>query len=100
VALVAAAVLAAGEREASTRNFAPLVQPADQPAIERVAATLLLAEALVRYGGADLDRAWPERRDGQVHVPAQLSDSWPLEAPTRRAERAFGLKLSLGAATG
>jgi exopolyphosphatase/pppGpp-phosphohydrolase len=97
LAFVAAGLLAAGEREASTRNYAPLLGAADQPAVEQLAATLALTEALVRYGQADLERVGVERRNGAVSVATPLIDQWPVEAPLKRAERAFGLRLSLAA---
>ena len=92
-ALVAAVLLAAGEREATVKAFAPLVTPADQAAIEQVAATLVLTEAVTRYASAGLDDLWPERRDGTLHIDTQFLDTWPLEAPAKRAERAFGVTI-------
>jgi exopolyphosphatase / guanosine-5'-triphosphate,3'-diphosphate pyrophosphatase len=95
LALVAAVLLAAGEREASTKAFAPLLGPNDQLVVERAAATVVLTEALVRYGSSDFDPTWPERRNGHVALAVPVLDNWPLEAPMRRAERAFGLTFSL-----
>lgn len=98
IALVAAILLAAGEREANTKPYAPLLSTTDQLSVERAAAALVLTEALVRYGTSDFDRTWPERRDGHVALAIPVLDTWPLEAPVRRAERAFGLSFSFGAA--
>jgi exopolyphosphatase / guanosine-5'-triphosphate,3'-diphosphate pyrophosphatase len=92
-ALVAAVLLAAGEREATVKGFAPLVGPADQTAIEQVAATLVLTEAVARYAAAGLDDVWPERRDGTLHIDTDFVDAWPLDAPAKRAERAFGVTI-------
>ncbi len=97
LALIAAAVLAVGEREASVKGYAPLLGAADQPVVEQIAAAVGLADALVRYGSADVDNALPERNNGQVTLATSVLDAWPLEAPTSRAERAFGLSLKLGA---
>jgi exopolyphosphatase/guanosine-5'-triphosphate,3'-diphosphate pyrophosphatase len=95
LALVSAVLLAAGEREASTRGFAPLLGPSDQVTVERAAATVALTEALVRYGSSEFDPTWPQRRNGHVALAVSVLDSWPLEAPIRRAQRAFGLTFSL-----
>jgi exopolyphosphatase/guanosine-5'-triphosphate,3'-diphosphate pyrophosphatase len=97
LALISAAMLAIGEREASVKAYAPLLSPADQPVVEQIAAAVGLADALVRYGSADGDNALPERRNGHVSLATSVVDAWPLEAPTSRAERAFGLTLELGA---
>ena len=99
LALISAAVLAVGEREASVKGYAPLLGVADQLVVEQIAAAVGLADALVRYGSADVDNALPERRNGRVSLAAAVVDAWPLEAPTSRAERAFGLSLELGATT-
>jgi len=97
LALISASVLAVGEREATVKAYAPLLSPADQPVVEQIAAAVGLADALVRYGSADGDNALLERRDGHVSLATSVVDAWPLEAPTSRAERAFGLTLELGA---
>jgi hypothetical protein len=73
--------------------------PADQPVVEQLAAAVGLADAVMRYAGAEIDDVFPERTNGRVALAATLVDAWPLEAPTRRAERAFGLNLELGAAS-
>ena len=98
VALVAAAVLGVGEREASVKGYGPLLGPADQPVIEQLAAAVGLADALVRYGSAGIEHVFPERSNGHVTLATSVVDAWALEAPTGRAERAFGLSLELGAA--
>jgi exopolyphosphatase/pppGpp-phosphohydrolase len=98
LALIAAAILAVGEREASVKGYAPLLGAADQPVVEQIAAAVGLTDALVRYGSADVDNALPQRSNGRVALGASVLDTWPLQAPTRRAERAFGLSLDLGAA--
>ena len=63
------------------------------------AAAVGLADALVRYGSADLDATSFERSNGRVALVTPVVDAWPLEAPTRRAERAFGLSLDVGTVT-
>ena len=95
LALVSAILLAAGEREASTKGYAPLLGPNDQVGVEQAAATIVLTEALVRYGTSELAASWPERRNGQVALAVPVVDRWPLEAPIERAERAFGVSFSL-----
>ena len=65
--------------------------------MEQIAAAVGLADALVRYGSADLDATSFERSNGHVALVTPVVDAWPLEAPTRRAERAFGLSLEVGA---
>jgi exopolyphosphatase/guanosine-5'-triphosphate,3'-diphosphate pyrophosphatase len=97
LALIASAILAVGEREASVKAWAPLLGAVDQPVVEQIAAAVGLADALVRYGSADLDATSFERSDGHVALVAPVVDAWPLEAPTQRAERAFGLRLEVGA---
>jgi exopolyphosphatase/guanosine-5'-triphosphate,3'-diphosphate pyrophosphatase len=97
LALTAAAVLAVGEREATIRGYAPLLGPADLAVVEKIAAAVGLSDALVRYGSADVDDARPERTNSYVALAAPVVDAWPLEAPTRRAERAFGVTLNFGA---
>ena len=99
LALVAAAVLAVGERDASVKAWAPLLGTADQPVVEQIAAAVGLVDALVRYGSADLDATSFERSNGHVALVTPVVDAWPLEAPTRRAERAFGLSLDIGTIT-
>ncbi len=99
LALIAAALLAVGEREASVKSFAPLLASADQQVVEQIASGVGLADALVRYGSGDVDNALPERSNGHVALAASVVDAWPLEAPTRRAERAFGVSFELGAYT-
>jgi exopolyphosphatase/guanosine-5'-triphosphate,3'-diphosphate pyrophosphatase len=96
LALIAAAVLAVGEREASVKSYAPLLGPPDLRVVEQIAAAVGLADALVRYGSADIDNALPERRNGRVALVTPVVDAWPLEAPTTRAERAFGVGLDVG----
>jgi exopolyphosphatase/guanosine-5'-triphosphate,3'-diphosphate pyrophosphatase len=96
LALIAAAVTGVGDREASVKAWAPLLATVDQPVVEQIAAAIALADALVRYGSADLDAASFERRNGHVALATPVIDAWPLEAPTRRAERAFGLNLDVG----
>jgi exopolyphosphatase/pppGpp-phosphohydrolase len=96
LALIAAAVLAVGERDASVKAYAPLLSVADQPVVEQIAAAVGLADALVRYCSADLDHALPERSNGRVTLATPVVDAWPLEAPTTRVERAFGVTLNIG----
>jgi exopolyphosphatase/pppGpp-phosphohydrolase len=79
LALIAASVLAVGEREANVKNFAPLLGPADQVVVEQIAAVVALADALTRYGTPPVD-------------------PWPVEPPARRAERAFGFNFELAGA--
>jgi exopolyphosphatase/guanosine-5'-triphosphate,3'-diphosphate pyrophosphatase len=76
LALIAAALLAVGEREASVKNFAPLLGSADQVVVEQIAAAVGLADALERYGSPPVD-------------------PWPVDPPARRAERAFGSSFDL-----
>jgi exopolyphosphatase/guanosine-5'-triphosphate,3'-diphosphate pyrophosphatase len=97
LALIASAVSAVGDREASVKAWAPLLGAVDQPVVEQIAAAVALADALVRYGSADLDATSFERRNGHVALVTPVVDGWLLEAPTRRAERAFGLSLRVGA---
>jgi exopolyphosphatase/guanosine-5'-triphosphate,3'-diphosphate pyrophosphatase len=99
LALIAAAVLAVGEREASVKASAPLLGAADQPVVEQIAAAIGLADALVRYCSADVEHVIPERNNGHVSLATSVVDAWPLEAPTARAERAFGLGFEVGTAT-
>jgi exopolyphosphatase/guanosine-5'-triphosphate,3'-diphosphate pyrophosphatase len=98
LALVSAAVMAVGEREASVKDFAPLLSTADVPVLEQLAAAVGLADALVRYGSADTLDVPLERTNGTVALAARVMDAWPLDAPARRAERAFGLRFELGTA--
>jgi exopolyphosphatase/pppGpp-phosphohydrolase len=100
VALIAAALYAVGEREATIKGYAPLLRLADQPIVEQIAAGVALADALVRYGSADPERASLERSNGHVVLAATVVDTWPLEAPARRAERAFGVSFKLGETIG
>ena len=97
LALIAAAVLAVGEREASVKAFAPLLGAGDLPIVEQVGAALSLADGLLRYGSATLTSTRFERSNGHVALAASVVDAWPLETPARRVERAFGVKLDLGA---
>jgi exopolyphosphatase/guanosine-5'-triphosphate,3'-diphosphate pyrophosphatase len=100
VALVSAALLAVGEREASVKGYAPLLATSDMPVVEQIAAAVGLAEALVRYGSGDVDHATAERSNGHVAVDTPLVDAWPLDPPARRAERAFGIRLEFTAGAG
>jgi exopolyphosphatase/guanosine-5'-triphosphate,3'-diphosphate pyrophosphatase len=93
LALIAAAIFAVGEREASVKTFAPLLAATDQPMVEQLSAGIALADALVRYGSVDPETISLERRNSHVVVAAPVVDAWPLEAPTRRAERAFGTSI-------
>jgi hypothetical protein len=94
---VAAAVMAVGEREATVKGWAPLLGAADQPIVEQIAAAVALADAVVRYGSADLDADTPiYRTNGHIELATSVIDAWPLESPIRRAERAFGLSLVVG----
>ena len=95
LALMAAALYAVGEREASVKAYAPLLWPADQPVVEQIAAGIALADALVRYGSAPAEAVSVERTNGRVRLATTVLDAWPIEAPTRRAERAFGISLEL-----
>ncbi len=97
MALVSAALLAIGERESSVKAYAPLLSTTDVAVIEQVASAVGLAEALVRYGLSDVEHAGAERSNGHVALDASVVDPWPLEPPTRRAERAFGVRVELGA---
>jgi exopolyphosphatase / guanosine-5'-triphosphate,3'-diphosphate pyrophosphatase len=90
LALIAAAIYSVGEREASVKPYAPLLTAADQTIVEQMSATVALADALVRYGSVDPERIALERRNSHVVLATSVVDAWPLEAPTRRAERAFG----------
>jgi exopolyphosphatase/guanosine-5'-triphosphate,3'-diphosphate pyrophosphatase len=97
LALIAAAILAAGEREATVKGYAPLLGPDDTRLVEQVTACVVLADALVRYGSADIDTTQPVRDNGRVELAASVVDAWPLDAPKRRAERAFGVSFAVGA---
>jgi exopolyphosphatase/guanosine-5'-triphosphate,3'-diphosphate pyrophosphatase len=90
LALTAAALYAVGEREATVKSYAPLLSAADQPVVEQIAAGVALADALVRYGSDDPETISLERTNSHVVLAAPVMDEWPLEAPTRRAEQAFG----------
>ena len=93
LALIAAAIYAVGEREASVKPYAPLLSPADQAIVEQISAAVALADALVRYGSVDPETIALERRNSHVVLASPVLDAWPLEAPTRRAERAFGASI-------
>ena len=97
LAMIAAAAYAVGEREASIKGYAPLLRLPDQPIVEQIAAGVALADGLVRYGSADPEAASLERSNDHVVLASQVVDTWPLEPHARRAERAFGVSLKLGA---
>lgn len=90
LALIAASIYAVGEREATVKPYAPLLGPNDLATVEQIAAGVALADALVRYGSVDPETISLERSNGHVVLATRVLDAWPLEAPTRRAERAFG----------
>jgi exopolyphosphatase/guanosine-5'-triphosphate,3'-diphosphate pyrophosphatase len=94
LALVAASIYAVGEREATVKGFAPLLSQADVAVVEQIASGVALADALVRYGSVDPESIALERRNSHVVLAASVVDSWPLEAPIRRAERAFGASIT------
>jgi len=94
LALIAAALYAVGEREATVKGYAPLLGAADQPTVEQIAAGVALADALVRYGSVDPETISLERSNSHMVLAAPVLDEWPLEAPTRRAEQAFGATIS------
>jgi exopolyphosphatase/guanosine-5'-triphosphate,3'-diphosphate pyrophosphatase len=101
LALIAAAIYAVGEHEATVKPYMPLLGPADQPIVEKIAAGVALADALVLYGSVDPETIDLERSNGHVVLATPVLDSWPLEAPTRRAERAFGASITrLGESVG
>ena len=95
LALGSAAVLAVGEREASVKSYGPVLSTSDAPEVERIAAILGLADALVRYRSATGEQADPQRRNGTLTLAAPLIDTWPVETSTRRLERAFGVTVAL-----
>lgn len=95
LALGSAAVLAIGERDASTKGYNPVLAQSDAPETERIAAIIGLADALVRYRSATGEIPDPQRRNGALTLAAPLLDTWPLETATRRLERAFGVAVSL-----
>lgn len=97
LALAAAALHSVGESEASVRAFGPVLTQADTAHVERIAAAVALADALVRYRNPDSDDSWPRRHNGTVALAAPLAELWPLETPRRRAERAFGLDITFAA---
>jgi exopolyphosphatase/guanosine-5'-triphosphate,3'-diphosphate pyrophosphatase len=99
LALIGAAAYAVGEREATVKGYAPLVAPGEQPLVEQLAAAVGLADAVMRYAGPEVDDGFAQRRDGKVALAAPVVDTWPLESPIQRAERAFGLSLSIGDGT-
>jgi exopolyphosphatase / guanosine-5'-triphosphate,3'-diphosphate pyrophosphatase len=90
LALIAASIYAVGEREPVVKPYAPLLGSHDQTTVEQIAAGVGLADALVRYGSVDPERIGLERSNDHVVLATRVLDAWPLEAPTRRAERAFG----------
>jgi exopolyphosphatase/guanosine-5'-triphosphate,3'-diphosphate pyrophosphatase len=93
LALIAASINAVGERDATVKGYGPLLTSADQPTVEQIAAGVALSDALVRYGSVDPETISFERRNSHVVLGTSLVDAWPLEAPTRRAERAFGTSI-------
>jgi exopolyphosphatase/pppGpp-phosphohydrolase len=93
VALISAGLMAIGERDASVKGYAPLLSTSDVARVEQIAAAVGLAEALARYGSGDVEHARAERNNGFVAVDMPVVDSWPLDPPARRAERAFGIRL-------
>jgi exopolyphosphatase/guanosine-5'-triphosphate,3'-diphosphate pyrophosphatase len=93
LALIAAAMYAVGEREATVKPYSPLLAASDQPMVEQIAAGVALADAVVRYGSVDPETIALERSNSHVVLAAPVLDTWPLEAPTRRAERAFGASI-------
>lgn len=95
LALGAAAVLAVGEREASTKVYSPVLAQGDVLETERIAAVLGVADALVRYRSGTGELPDPQRRDGTLTLAAPLIDTWPVETATRRLERAFGVAITL-----
>jgi exopolyphosphatase/pppGpp-phosphohydrolase len=90
LALIAAAIYAVGEREATVKGYAPLLSVADQPVVEHIAAGVGLADALVRYGSVNPETIGVERTNNHMVLATPVVDEWPLESPTQRAERAFG----------
>jgi exopolyphosphatase/guanosine-5'-triphosphate,3'-diphosphate pyrophosphatase len=99
LALIAASIYAVGEREATVKGYAPLLNVADQPRVEQIAAGVALADALVRYGSCDPETISLERTNSHVVLATPVVDEWPLEAPTLRAERAFGATIRLDGVT-
>jgi exopolyphosphatase/guanosine-5'-triphosphate,3'-diphosphate pyrophosphatase len=93
LALISAGIYAVGEREANVKPYAPLLNVADQSAVEQIAAVVALADALVRYGSVDPEKIALERSNGHVVLATRVMDAWPLESPTQRAERAFGASI-------
>ncbi len=97
LALMAASIYAVGEREATVKAYAPLLSASDVQLVEQIAAGLALADALVRYGSVDPETIALERSNSHVVLASPVVDEWPLEAPTQRAERAFGTSISRSA---
>jgi exopolyphosphatase/guanosine-5'-triphosphate,3'-diphosphate pyrophosphatase len=101
LALMAAAVYAVGEGEASIKGYGPLLGMPDQQVVEQIAAGVALGDALVRYGsGHSVEDTVIERSNSHVALATSVVDPWPFEAITRRAERAFGRAIRLASPVG
>jgi exopolyphosphatase/guanosine-5'-triphosphate,3'-diphosphate pyrophosphatase len=96
IALLAAIVRTAGDRNADVRAYAPLLRADDQPSVERAAVLLMLADdieercprgAVIRVGG--------EVRKREVALRVSALAGWRPRDLARRFERAFGRALEV-----
>jgi exopolyphosphatase/guanosine-5'-triphosphate,3'-diphosphate pyrophosphatase len=78
------------------RAFEPLLQPNDQPALNRLAAILAFVDALEQLipPGARGTVEWRRKGDNLAAAAAVL-DTWPLRDVQRRLESAYGLSVDL-----
>lgn len=101
VALLAAC-LSLHEDESALHAFEPALQATDLPTIQRTGAVMALADGLcsVMPPSVSADALQIIPAGGSADELALLGpglDPWPLQAAARRAERAFGVRLAIGA---
>jgi exopolyphosphatase/guanosine-5'-triphosphate,3'-diphosphate pyrophosphatase len=78
------------------RAFEPMLQPNDQPALNRLAAILAFADALEQLipPGARGTVEW-RRKGDNLAAAAAILDTWPLRDVQRRLESAYNVGLHL-----
>jgi len=94
VALVSAILRSAGDEDAEPRSYAPLVGPADRPALERAAVLLALADEVTeRCPPGSKAAAQCRLRAGEAVIGVRALGSWRARRLADRFQKAFGRRL-------
>jgi exopolyphosphatase/guanosine-5'-triphosphate,3'-diphosphate pyrophosphatase len=96
IALLGATIRLADKSSGGLKQWAPLLEPADQASLVRLGAILGLADAIARQTPPDVtEMPGCVRAADTVELSAPWLEPWPLQAAARRVQQVFAVQVRL-----